>query len=547
MIKTEDQSADSSSVHMYTTSRIVANHQHYPIGSNNDDLPLPAIMTSTTLHPMHSSTLQHHHHHHQQQHQTLHSLPMDTDHHMMDNPSHDHHHFQQQHQQDHQGQQLLHQQSNPQHYHAHQTHVPDDKLHLQQLPGIFQQHSQYNNHTSADLTINFAADVKYSSNYRYANVPMSPSLYASTAHQHTTSYPQPASASPSAIPTSVLASVGNTNGMSKPQQHSMSHLQHAQQSMSPTMPYMSGGTNHIGSNSSPTAACVPHTVIESSHLPAHSNSGHPNAMSPISSSSTTMTSASNAQPTGNIGNNVSMDLASTYGSSSNPSSVGNQHHHHHQHQHHHHQQHLNVNTSTSGTNDTSKSPTHSQHSPLSSASGTSTGTCAAAVATSVASTDQQPDTTRKTNGGRRAEKPPLSYINMIAQAIKETPQKKLTLSEIYTFLQQRYDFFRGAYVGWKNSVRHNLSLNECFVKIPKGMGLGKPGKGHYWTIDPKSEYMFEDEGSMRRRPRGFRRKHQINQLKSPYAGGYYASQAPVGMGAYDGTMVSWGLGYIFYV
>ena len=57
--------------------------------------------------------------------------------------------------------------------------------------------------------------------------------------------------------------------------------------------------------------------------------------------------------------------------------------------------------------------------------------------------------------------------------------------------------------GWKNSVRHNLSLNECFIKLPKA--LGRPGKGHYWTIDPASEYMFE-EGSFRRRPRGFRRK-----------------------------------------
>ena len=48
--------------------------------------------------------------------------------------------------------------------------------------------------------------------------------------------------------------------------------------------------------------------------------------------------------------------------------------------------------------------------------------------------------------------------------------------------------------GWKNSVRHNLSLNECFIKLPKA--LGRPGKGHYWTIDPAQEFMFE-EGSCR--------------------------------------------------
>ena len=108
-------------------------------------------------------------------------------------------------------------------------------------------------------------------------------------------------------------------------------------------------------------------------------------------------------------------------------------------------------------------------------------------------------------GHRRPEKPPFSYIALIVMAIQSSPAKKLTLSEIYNFLQTRFEFFRGSYQGWKNSVRHNLSLNECFIKLPKG--LGRPGKGHYWTIDPASEFMFE-EGSFRRRPRGFRRKCQ---------------------------------------
>ncbi|KAK5642821.1 hypothetical protein RI129_008988 [Pyrocoelia pectoralis] len=120
----------------------------------------------------------------------------------------------------------------------------------------------------------------------------------------------------------------------------------------------------------------------------------------------------------------------------------------------------------------------------------------------------------KKSGIRRPEKPPFSYIALIVMAIQHSPMKRLTLSEIYTFLQQRFPFFRGSYQGWKNSVRHNLSLNECFIKLPKG--LGRAGKGHYWTIDPASEFMFE-EGSFRRRPRGFRRKCQAMkpQFHSP--------------------------------
>jgi forkhead box protein F len=77
-------------------------------------------------------------------------------------------------------------------------------------------------------------------------------------------------------------------------------------------------------------------------------------------------------------------------------------------------------------------------------------------------------------------------------------------------------------------VRHNLSLNECFKKLPKE--CGKPGKGHYWTIDSSAEYMFEDEGSLRRRPRGFRRKQQMKSYSSP--GPFYPSSQ------YDGPQLN---------
>ncbi|KAI8519696.1 hypothetical protein Bbelb_029530 [Branchiostoma belcheri] len=67
---------------------------------------------------------------------------------------------------------------------------------------------------------------------------------------------------------------------------------------------------------------------------------------------------------------------------------------------------------------------------------------------------------------RRHAKPPVSYTAMIAAVIQESPEKKLTLLQIVDELKRRYSFFNGDYKGWKNSVRHNLSLNKCFVKWP---------------------------------------------------------------------------------
>ena len=107
---------------------------------------------------------------------------------------------------------------------------------------------------------------------------------------------------------------------------------------------------------------------------------------------------------------------------------------------------------------------------------------------------------------RKQEKPPFSYISLILMAIHSSPSKRCTLNEIYAFLQRRFPFFRGSYQGWKNSVRHNLSLNDCFLKLPKG--VGRPGKGHYWTVDPTTELKFE-QGSLRRRA--------LKKMDSPFS------------------------------
>ncbi|MFH4976883.1 hypothetical protein AB6A40_003592 [Gnathostoma spinigerum] len=109
---------------------------------------------------------------------------------------------------------------------------------------------------------------------------------------------------------------------------------------------------------------------------------------------------------------------------------------------------------------------------------------------------------KRRRSGKRQEKPPFSYIALIAMAIHAKPDRRATLTEIYAYLQNNFDFFRGEYNGWKNSIRHNLSLNECFVKLPKSSG-GRSGKGHQWTIDSSCEFLFE-EGSYRRRPRGYK-------------------------------------------
>ena len=79
----------------------------------------------------------------------------------------------------------------------------------------------------------------------------------------------------------------------------------------------------------------------------------------------------------------------------------------------------------------------------------------------------------------------MSYAQLIAEALVHAPDGMLTLSEIYAAISARHPYYKMEARNWQNSIRHNLTLNKSFTKVPRMSS--SEGRGSYWKLEPGAE------------------------------------------------------------
>lgn len=86
-------------------------------------------------------------------------------------------------------------------------------------------------------------------------------------------------------------------------------------------------------------------------------------------------------------------------------------------------------------------------------------------------------------------RPPYSYSCLTFLAIESSQRKRLSVKEIYSWVISHFPYYRSVPSGsWKNSIRHNLSLNQSFCKVDKNLLAMRDfsGKGSLWCINPET-------------------------------------------------------------
>ncbi|KAL5631619.1 hypothetical protein ACGC1H_007218 [Rhizoctonia solani] len=126
------------------------------------------------------------------------------------------------------------------------------------------------------------------------------------------------------------------------------------------------------------------------------------------------------------------------------------------------------------------------------------------------------------DGPNPNSKPFYPYSTLIRYAIKGSPNQRLLLEDIYFALASRFPYFRNAPPGWKNSIRHNLSLNPCFEKIPRP--LTDRGKGHYWTVNDSIDPRTGVHRVRKKKSKGT--KSTASTAAAPYPAPTYDTTAP---------------------
>lgn len=146
----------------------------------------------------------------------------------------------------------------------------------------------------------------------------------------------------------------------------------------------------------------------------------------------------------------------------------------------------------------------------------------------ITTTKQNDQIGAKSKNSKEDDRNSETFVAVIAQAVLSVPTKRMTLSSIYSYIARNYPHFdteKGP--GWRNSVRHNLSSNDCFVKASRA----ENGKGHYWMIHPKDLPEFS-KGNFRRRrkPRRPKCSHSFLFRDNPFL---YHTFTTAGLASYQ--------------